>query len=190
MRLAPSLAKSTTNICSRKRMGFSLKPSLDMIAKYTDPVTDARPTPPEAAIGTVWVDFNGDPSIGVKQIRAFAQHIDQHNFYTGIYVTAASVSSSCYKIAATVAPKILEIFLESDLLVNITMHELVPKHVLLSKEEKMKLLERYRLKESQLPRIQASDPVARYLGLRRGQVVKIIRKSTTAGRYASYRWCI
>ncbi|KAF2455359.1 RNA polymerase [Lineolata rhizophorae] len=174
----------------RRRMNFSARPTDEMIAKYSDPPTASRPNQPPPAIGTVWVEFNGEPNVGIKQLRQFIHYISTNNFHTGIFVTKAAITSSALKVIPTIAPLQVETFLEQDLLINITHHELVPKHVLLSKEEKAQLLDRYRLKESQLPRIQEKDPVARYLGLRRGQVVKIIRKSETAGRYASYRWVV
>ncbi|KAI4141220.1 MAG: hypothetical protein L6R39_005457 [Caloplaca ligustica] len=170
-------------------MNFSARPTTAMLKKYTALPTSARPDPvPD--IGTIWVEFSADASIGIKQMRAFAHHISEHKFYTGIMVTQAAITSAAAKIMSAVADHVIETFVETDLLVNITHHELVPKHILMSAEEKKTLLERYRLKESQLPRIQCSDPMAKYLGLRRGQVVKIIRKSETAGRYASYRWAI
>ncbi|KAH0538571.1 hypothetical protein FGG08_004859 [Glutinoglossum americanum] len=174
----------------RKKMQFSAVPTEAMVQRYSIPVTATQPNPPPPQIGTIWVEFVGEQSIGIKQMRAFAHTIDDNNFMTGIIVTPSSITPAALKIIPTVLPAVIEHFLEQDLLVNITHHELVPKHVLLSREDKQRLLERYRLKESQLPRIQVGDPVAKYLGLRRGQVVKIIRKSETAGRYASYRWAI
>lgn len=171
-------------------MAFTARPTDGMLSKYTPmPRPNATDTP-EPTIGTIHVEFMNDPSIGIKQLKAFAQMLDQHKYWTGIFVTAANPTSSALKIIPSLKPIELEVFREEDLLVNISRHELVPKHVLLSAGEKQYLLERYRLKETQLPRIRLDDPMSRYLGLRRGQVVKIIRKSETAGRYASYRYVI
>merc|ERR1712137_1429602 len=45
------------------------------------------------------------------------------------------------------APKyILERFMEQELMINITEHELVPKHAVLTENEKKELLLRYKLK--------------------------------------------
>lgn len=174
-------------------MSFSLRPTEDMLRKYTDPPTPKN-SDPQPQIGTIWIEFSNEEAVGVKQLKEFIAHLTNEKYYSGIFICPRPVTSIGYRFLQNPTgqrpPGPLELFEEQTLLVNITRHELVPKHVLLSKQEKQALLERYRLKETQLPRIQTDDPVAKYLGLRRGQVVKIIRKSETAGRYASYRWCI
>eukprot|EP01100_Stratorugosa_tubuloviscum_P008468 TRINITY_DN353_c0_g2_i3.p1 TRINITY_DN353_c0_g2~~TRINITY_DN353_c0_g2_i3.p1 ORF type:complete len:209 (-),score=68.74 TRINITY_DN353_c0_g2_i3:119-745(-) len=82
----------------------------------------------------------------------------------------------------------IEAFSEQELMVNITSHQLVPRHVVLTQEETEQVLTKYSLRPTQLPRILVSDPVARYYGVKKGDVVKIIRSSETAGRYVTYRY--
>lgn len=75
---------------------------------------------------------------------------------------------------------------------NISKHELVPKHELVRDENEVKdIVSRYSLKSKfQLPIILKTDAMAKYLGLKNGDVVKITRVSQTAGEYIVYRCCV
>ncbi|KAJ1561438.1 DNA-directed RNA polymerases II 24 kDa polypeptide (RNA polymerase II subunit 5), partial [Cladochytrium tenue] len=138
----------------------------------------------------ILIFFTEDETVGIKPLKKIWERMMQQQIMKAILIYQKNLTPSAHKIIHEMAPKyILEIFQESELLVNITHHTLVPRHVLLTKDEKATLLARYRLKETQLPRIQPSDPVARYYGLKRGEVVKITRPSETAGKYVTYRLC-
>ncbi|KAI8773152.1 DNA-directed RNA polymerases I II and III subunit RPABC1 [Biomphalaria glabrata] len=136
----------------------------------------------------MFVFFPDESKVGIKTIKTYCQRMQEENIMRAIIVVQQGMTPSAKQALVEMAPKyILEQFIESELLINITEHMLVPEHKVMTPEEKVELLNRYKLKESQLPRIQQGDPVARYFGLKRGQVVKIIRPSETAGRYVSYR---
>ncbi|KAF5392279.1 hypothetical protein D9757_001489 [Collybiopsis confluens] len=138
----------------------------------------------------LFVFFSDEKSVGVKTMRKMLSILEEKGIQQGVIVFPGNMTPSARKVIVAMASQYrLEEFSESDLLVNITHHTLVPTHEVLSPVDKKALLEKYRLKETQLPRIQLADPVARYYGLRRGQVVKITRPSETSGRYTSYRIC-
>jgi DNA-directed RNA polymerase I, II, and III subunit RPABC1 len=142
------------------------------------------------ATDQIFIFFSEEKSVGVKTMRKLLSILEEKSIQRGIIVFPGNMTPSARKVIVAMASQYrLEEFSESDLLVNITHHTLVPRHEVLTPEEKKILLQKYRLKETQLPRIQLADPVARYYGLRRGQVVKITRPSETSGRYASYRIC-
>merc|ERR1719361_540939 len=136
----------------------------------------------------MFVFFPDEPKIGIKTIKTYCTRMQEENITRAVIVVQQGMTPSAKQSLVDMAPKyILEHFLESELLINLTDHELVPEHVVMTPDEKRELLMKYKLKENQLMRIQAGDPVARYYGLKRGQVIKIIRSSVTAGRYISYR---
>ncbi len=69
-------------------------------------------------------------------------------------------------------------------------HRLVPKHTKLSESETKKILERYKVTIKELPKILKSDPVLDNLDVKSGDVIKISRKSPTAGETIYYRGVI
>lgn len=71
--------------------------------------------------------------------------------------------------------------------IDITRHELVPKHEILSEKEKKELLERYKCELKHLPKILDSDPVVKALNAKPGDVIRIIRKEPMIGKSIYYR---
>jgi len=136
-----------------------------------------------------------EDKIGVKPIKDYVQRMETAGVTRAILILKRGITPFAKRILQEMASqstplasrRLIELFEQEELLVNITEHIFVPKHVLLSDLEKQALLRKYKLKDTQLPRIQQIDPVARYYGLSKGQVVKIIRPSETAGRYVTYR---
>jgi len=129
--------------------------------------------------------------VGVKPIKVLTDRMKEESVSNAILVLRVDVTPFAKQAIATMSDSFrIEHFRESELLVDITEHVLVPEHRVLDPNEKQELLKRYRLRDTQLPRIQPEDPVARYYGMKRGQVCKIIRPSETAGRYVTYRICM
>ena len=66
-------------------------------------------------------------------------------------------------------------------------HFLVPKHYLLPKKQAEEILQELDMKAEQLPRIQKNDAVIKELKLAKGDILKIVRNSPTAGKTVYYR---
>lgn len=86
--------------------------------------------------------------------------------------------------------KDVEIFLAPPLMTNPTKNRLVPKHIILDQTAEKEMLEKYSVNRNQLNWIKASDPIAKYYGMKKGQIVKVIRPSPSAGEYISFRCVI
>jgi DNA-directed RNA polymerase subunit H len=73
---------------------------------------------------------------------------------------------------------------------NVLNHVNVPLHVLLSDEEAKELLAKYKIVKEQLPKVKNTDPAVKVVGGKPGQIVRITRRSPTAGTATAFRLVI
>jgi DNA-directed RNA polymerase subunit H len=69
-------------------------------------------------------------------------------------------------------------------------HIYVPKHEIITKSEAEDVLKKYNCKPTELPLIFVNDPAILGLGVKPGDVIKITRKSSTAGERLYYRYVV
>ena len=73
---------------------------------------------------------------------------------------------------------------------NITNHQLVPPHSVLSAEEATEVKQKYNIiDDSQIPDISRFSPVSQVIGIRPGDLCRIYRPSKTAIKAEFYRIC-
>ncbi|XP_003382082.1 retinol dehydrogenase 12 [Trichinella spiralis] len=152
----------------------------DFVRQYGDRPSEGKParsdlsflvSHEEDAAENLFVYFADERKVGIKTIKNVCLRLQSENMSRAIMIVQEPMTAIARHSVADLSPKYkLEQFLEAELMVNIIRHELVPRHVIMSSKEKDELLDRYKIKEHQLPRIQSTDPVARYYGVVRGQL--------------------
>lgn len=85
----------------------------------------------------------------------------------------------------------VQYFQMKHLMFNPTKHVLVPKHTKLSYDEITEIMNKYLIKgKAQMPYILRGDIIAKWLGLKQGDVVKIERYNENSGLSYYYRVCV
>jgi len=74
--------------------------------------------------------------------------------------------------------------------VKISNHTYQPRHEILSKNQAEEILKKYNTKPSQLPYMMMDDKGIEDLDVRPGDIVKITRRSATAGESVYYRYVV
>jgi hypothetical protein len=85
----------------------------------------------------------------------------------------------------------LQYFTLRQLMFNPTKHEYVPIHTKLTEEEVKEFMKEYMTRTKiHMHVILQSDPIAKWIGLKHGDIVKINRYNENSGESFSYRSCI
>ena len=110
-----------------------------------------------------------------------------HNFKNNPKIVVVdSISKKAKQFISVNFPK-TEIFDEVDLMINLIEYVLVPKHEVLSPEEVENFYKEFNCKKRNMPKMLTSDPVAKYYNVNPGDILRILRPSTTSGLALGYR---
>lgn len=138
-----------------------------------------------------WKNFNSDNIIIFlynQKITGKSQQltdfINKYNNYHKIIVVDSITDKSRQALTTS---KFIEVFSETEFMINITEHVCSPEFIVLSNEEADECNKSYNVKKKEMQKQYDSDPISRYLFLKRGQVIRIIRNNEVTGQSVSYR---
>lgn len=161
----------------------------DSVAELLEPFVTNNKTLFDVIINDVKIVYSLSAKLKWSDLKKHFEDEEPYSLY--ICVTKDKMSQNNAKMVASLRLN-LQVFDIKQLQFNISRHVLVPKHEIIRDENEVKdIMERYMIKSKfQLPIILKSDAMAKYLGLKNGDIVRIVRVSPTAGEYIVYRCCV
>jgi len=154
--------------------------------KHEDGFSYLVDIPKDKEKALIWV-LSGEATVGIAAVNRLQKVMKDKDLERGMIVTGGrythAVKQGAKKKRIELLPKTFPAF-------DLFEHKLVPRHEILSEEEKAKLLAQFKVHPYQLPQINSADPAVKAIGANPGDILRIIRKSPTAGEHIAYRYVV
>jgi DNA-directed RNA polymerase subunit H (RpoH/RPB5) len=142
-------------------------------------------------IGSVLVFMSNRARISDKDVDAMIALTSKNGGTLTICVVPVAPSPTILTVIRQKSDK-FQLFHVGQLQYDITTHRKVPRHRILTKEERDIFLVKYHIQDvyTQMPLVDSQDMMARWIGAKPGDILEIMRKSETAGGTPYYRLCV
>jgi DNA-directed RNA polymerase subunit H len=128
-----------------------------------------------------------EATVGIAAMNLLYKVMKEKEINRAIVVTEGRYT---HAVKQGAKKKNVELLLKSFPVFNIFEHALVPMHEILGEKEKEQLLAQYKVQPYQMPQIKSTDPAVKAIGAKPGDILKIVRKSSTAGEHVAYRYVV
>lgn len=142
--------------------------------------------PEEKEKAIIWCIL-AEATVGIAAMNTLYKVMKEKDIERAIVVTEGrythAVKQGAKKKNVELLPKSFPVF-------DIFEHALVPLHEILGEKEKKQLLVQYKVKPYQMPQIKSTDPAVKAIGAKPGDILKVTRRSSTAGEHTTYRYVV
>lgn len=131
-----------------------------------------------------------ESKVGIKTVRKLHQALLGSEISRAIIIYETSITPFARQAMKTLQSQEglhIETFRLLELAIDLIQHKFVPKHTLLTPEQKAEVLKTYETNEDLYPKLLHTDPCARYYGMMPGDMVKVERYYENYGEYVIYR---
>jgi DNA-directed RNA polymerase subunit H len=130
-----------------------------------------------------------EATVGIAMMNALYKLLETKELERAIVITEGRFTHAAKQGAKKRKGKI-ELLPKSFPVFEIFEHKLVPKHEILTEKEKTEILAQYKIQPYQMPQIISTDPAVKAIGAKPGDMLRIIRKSATAGKHIAFRYVV